>query len=317
VFLFRGITTSVTEPRPTTSRGGFQAFLAGIDRDRWLRGVVLSVLLVAFFLPVIWQMVRSWWNDGNYSYGFFIPLVSLFWIHLNWDRLKDVAVRPSWLGLPPLLVCAVVYLFVNAWPEPNPYLMGLALVGSVGSLVILLCGWRVFWAYFFPIAYLVMMIPLPKQFEENFLTLPLQRYASASGEAVIAAFGIPIVRDGNVLRIPAMDLLVEEACSGIRSLFSLSALSVAMVFLFDKRWWEKILLIALTPPIAVLANVIRVSSTGLLAEWVSKDIATGFLHYFHGLGVFLVGMVMLLVSAWIIRTLIPPRPEAGGEADPA
>ena len=284
------------------------AVASGPDRGLRIRIAVLAVVFVALFIPAFSRMFYVFMNDGNYSYGFFIPLVSLFYIYMNWPTLSKVEARPSLTGLPLLVLSVFCYLVVASLNPPQHYLMDVFMLGTLSSLVIQFFGWRRFRAYLFPILYLLLMFPLPKAFEELYITLPLQKYAAASGASVIEAFDIPVVRDGNVIRVPEMDLLVEEACSGIRSLFSLTALAVAMVFLFEKRWWEKILLLAITPPIAVMANVIRVASTGLLATWVSKDFASGFLHYFQELAIFAVGMILLLTSAWIITVLIPPRP---------
>jgi exosortase len=285
--------------------GSENAERRGPERGLLIRAGLLVAVFATLFLPALTRLGYVFWNDGNYSYGFFIPLVSAFYVYMNWDRLSKVQVRGSWLGLVLLVPSLLGYLFVASLNPPVPYLMRLAMLGTLVSLVVMLAGWRTLWAYAFPIGYLLVMFPLPKRFEENYITLPLQAYAARSGGAVIEAFGIPVVRDGNILRIPAMDLLVEEACSGIRSLFSLMALSIAMVFLFEKRWWEKVILLAITPVIAVVANVIRVSSTGILAEWVSPEFAKGFLHYFQGLAIFLVGMALLLLAAWVLQVLFP------------
>jgi len=294
-----GESEALTGPRP--------------DRGDWIRVGILAVVFVVMFLPALRRMLYVFVNDDNYSYGFFIPVVSAFYVYMNWPALSKVRTNPSWLGAPALVLSALGYLAFASLNPPQHYLMQVFMLGTILSLTVLLFGWSTLRAYAFPLLYLLLMFPLPKAFEEQYITLPLQRYAAATGASVIDACGIPVVRDGNVIRVPAMDLLVEEACSGIRSLFSLTALSVAMVWLFEKRWWEKILLIALTPAIAVLANVIRVSSTGMLATWVSPDFASGFLHYFQGLAIFALGMTLLLTAAWIVKVLIPP-PESAPEA---
>jgi exosortase len=293
---------------------------AGGRRGIWIRAGALTALFLVLFWPVLRQLIARYEEEGgDYSYGYFIPLVSLFYIYMNWARLKAVHRRPSWTGAPLLVLAVLSYLFVAIlMSEPMPYLMCLGMLGALASIVVLLFGWKTLWAFAFPIGYLIVMFPLPKAFEEIYITLPLQSYASRAGAAVIASFDISVWLEGNVIHLadPKMDLLVERGCSGIRSLFSLTALSLAMVFLFEKRWWEKLLILGVTAPIAILANVIRVASTGLLSAWISPDLATGFYHTVEGLGIFLIGMGLLLTSAWIIQVLFPP-PQPPSEASPA
>jgi exosortase len=307
------------EHRDTTAAPDGGDGILGGRRGVWVRAAVLTALFVVLFWPVLRQLVSRYEEEGgDYSYGYFIPLVSLFWIYMNWARLKSVPRRPSWVGAVLLALVVVAYLYVAALPQPVPYLMCLGMLGSLVSVVILLFGWRTLWAHAFPIGYLIVMFPLPKAFEEFHITLPLQAYAARTGAAVIDALGISVWLEGNVIHLanPPMDLLVERGCSGIRSLFSLTALSLAMVFLFEKRWWEKLLLLAVTAPIAILANVIRVASTGVLCAWVSPELATGFYHTVEGLGIFLIGMGLLLTAAWIIQVLIPPpEPQEVSESE--
>jgi exosortase len=170
----------------------------------------------------------------------------------------------------------------------------------------------------FPVFYLGFAFPVPKRVDELHVALPLQRIASKISASVIDAVGIPVFREGNVIQIPHVKLCVEEACSGIRSLYSLIALGTFYVFFFEKRTWEKIVLIASTVPIAVLANVIRISGTGMLVHWVSPAMAKGKIHEYAGVLVFLIGLGLLLLEAAVLRFFFPPAEDAGeAESAPA
>ena len=132
---------------------------------------------------------------------------------------------------------------------------------------------------------------------------------------MIDLLGIPVFRQGNVIEVPGMKLLVEEACSGIHSLYSLAALGTAFVFVFERRWWEKVVLVAATVPIAIFANVFRVSVTGVLATSVSTELAKGFFHEFSGILIFLMGLALFLLLAWLLRVWFPVLEEGAGAAE--
>ncbi len=280
-----------------------------------IQGGIAAVLFVAAFFPAISRMLHEWDADDNYSYGYFIPVISGFYIWQNWHRLRKATAKGSWLGLPLLVVSYLMYFFASILDPPQPYFMAAAMVLALMSIVILMFGWRTFWLYLFPLAYLFVMIPLPKAPTEVYVTLPLQSVAADAGANVIEMYGITTIRNGNVIQIPSMKLLVEEACSGIRSLFSLTALSIAFVVLMEKRWWERILLVALTPFIAVLGNVLRVAITGILAEKAGPEYASGGAHEFAGLILFVFGMMVLFACSWIITVFFPPSEPARQEDD--
>jgi len=143
----------------------------------------------------------------------------------------------------------------------------------------------------FPLLLLPFMIPFPGVVY-NEITFPLQLFASRVAEAALGLLGVPVYRDGNVLEIPSQRLDVSEACSGVRSLLSLSFLTLVYAYLFDKRVWMRWVLFLATPPIAILANAGRVTVTGLLSE-VNPELAHTVFYTMEGWVIFTVAGVML------------------------
>jgi exosortase len=153
-------------------------------------------------------------------------------------------------------------------------------------------------ALFFPLLLLLFMIRIPL-FVYQQMTFPLQIIASKLATVFLDTIGIPVLRDGNVLELPSQKLQVIEACSGIRSLLSLSFLSLAYSYFFDKRAWMRPVLFVATIPIAIGANAIRVTMTGVLSE-INKDLAEGFLHTFEGWLLFMVALMGLIATHRLI-----------------
>src|ERR1700735_5678915 len=162
----------------------------------------------------------------------------------------------------------------------------------LAGLNVLFLGWNFFRAVLFPWAFLVLMIPIPT-IVFNQITFPLQLLASKVASTVLPWFGVPVLREGNVIVLPAMALEVADACSGIRSLMSLATLAVIYGYLMKRRTGVRILLAVASVPIAVAANSLRIVGTGLLVQYWDPEKAQGFFHEFSGWLIFVVSLLML------------------------
>jgi exosortase len=135
------------------------------------------------------------------------------------------------------------------------------------------------------------MIPIPAVIY-NQITFPLQLFASQVAEHSLGMVGIPVLRDGNIFELASQKLSVVEACSGIRSLLSLTFLSLVYSYFFDKKVWMRWFMLSATIPIAILANSGRVTITDVLSE-INPELARGFFHSLEGWIIFLIALVML------------------------
>jgi exosortase len=167
-----------------------------------------------------------------------------------------------------------------------------SLVLLLGSLVVYSFGWKHFRALLFPWAFLFLMIPIPA-IVFNQIAFPLQLVASTLASSLLSAFGVPVLREGNVIQLPAMSLEVVEACSGIRSLMSLCTLAVIYGYFLEPRIRSRVALALAAVPIAVAANSLRIVGTGLLGQYWDPDKAQGFFHIFSGWLIFVMSLLML------------------------
>lgn len=275
-----------------------------------LAALLLAIGLGWLYADVVAGLVRQWQTDDNYSHGFFVVPLALYF---GWERraaLARAATRPSLAGL--VLVALSLAVLIAGLLSAELFLTRVSLVGAVAGAVLFVWGRTHFRLLLFPLTFLLLMIPLPA-IVFNQMAFPLQLAASQVGESVIAAAGIPVLREGNILRLPAQTLEVAEACSGLRSLISLVMLGIVLGYFSDPRNGARIVIALAAVPIAIVANAMRVAGTGLASEWLGPAAAEGFFHTFSGWLVFVVAFAGLLVVQQVVARIGTYR----GAAQPA
>ncbi|MFZ0860884.1 MAG: exosortase A [Candidatus Sulfotelmatobacter sp.] len=269
----------------------------------WQVGI-LAILSLWLYWTTLVHLVGQWWNDPNFSHGFFVPLFSGFVIWQERDRLARTTPKPSWAGIIVLL--AGLGLVVVGRLGAELFLDRSSLLLILAGVVILFLGWNLFRAMLFPWAFLLLMIPIPT-IVFNQITFPLQLLASKVAAAVLPVLGVPILREGNVINLPSMALEVAEACSGIRSLMSLVTLAIIYGYLMEKRLWVRWLLAVAAVPITVAANDVRIIGTGLLVQYWDPEMAEGYFHASWGWIIFVVSLIMLYALRGLVGFLFPEK----------
>ena len=267
------------------------------DGNKWLKtGVVLSALIWLYF-PFLTTLVAEWGANDDYSHGYFIPILSAYFIYSLRDELRDVAVKPNNIGLIVLLA-GLGQLTVGKIGSEF-FLQRTSLIVVLLGLVLYFLGSQYLKKLFIPIGYLIFMVPLPAIIW-NKIAFPMQLFSSYLTEQVVSLLGIPVYREGNVIHLAQTTLEVVAACSGLRSLVTMFALSGALAFLSHLSARKKMILFVSAAPIAIFANIVRLTATALMATKIGADAAQGFLHEFSGIVVFLLGMSLLLSVNWLL-----------------
>jgi exosortase len=277
--------------------------LPRLQLPAWQAAAMVGLTLW-LYLPTLAHLVLQWWSDPNFSHGFFVPLFSAFVIWQDKSRLARVNSAPSWWGLP-ILGFGLCTLVIGRWGA-DLFLPRLSLLIVVAGLVVLFLGWSFFRAILFPWAFLFLMVPIPA-IVFNKVTFPLQLLASRMASIALSWMGVPVLREGNVIVLAAMRLEVAEACSGIRSLMSLTTLSIIYAYLLERRLWVRVVLAVASIPIAVAANSVRIVGTGLLVQYWDPDKAEGYFHASWGLIVFVISLVMLYLLHRIVCVIWPEK----------
>ena len=256
----------------------------------WIQAGILLVLIAFIYRNILHSLVLDWWTDPNFSHGFLIPLFSGF---VAWQKRKKLAalqLQPSWLGL--VIIAGSMGILIVGFFGVEQFLQRSSLVLLLAGLIIYFWGWRHFRELIFPWAFLFFMIPIPTIIF-NQIAFPLQFLAARLASNLLVLFGVPVLREGNVIQLPGRALEVAEACSGIRSLMSLGALAVIYGYFLDNNNFRRIILAAASIPIAVAANGLRVMGTGLAGYYWDPDKAEGFFHTFSGWVIFVLSLFML------------------------
>ncbi len=279
--------------------------LAGAGGRRFAAASAIAACIgaVAVFAPVLYYMVQHWRADPDYSHGFLIAPLALYFA---WERRRKLAhapIEPSWSGLLPLLLGALALAVGRLGVELMSMRTGFVL--TLNGMVLLLLGLPVYRILAFPLLFLFLMVPLPQSLV-NVIAFPLQLIAADLAVSTVQYFGLPVMREGNIIHLPGdFRLFVAEACSGLRSLMALGTLGVVFAYFFRKSWTERVILVASTIPIAVLVNAVRVAITVVLSSWWGQQAAQGVIHQTEGFFTFGLAFCLLLAEAWLITRLFP------------
>ncbi len=268
----------------TTNLAGVSAPAPSRDWQGWAQFFLMLIAIWLLYHRVAAGLVRQWWSDPDYNYGFFVPALSAVAVWKESARLKKITPQPSWTGL--LVIVGALALLVLGVLGAENFVARASLLFLLAGLAIQFRGWKFFRALLFPWAALFLMIPLPAIIF-NQIAVPLQFVASRLGASLLSLSGITVLRQGNVISLPTMTLDVVEACSGLRSLLSMVTVSVFYGYIFEKGIVRRLLLVACSIPIAIFANALRITFTGLIGYFLNTNWAEGFYHTSSGVLVFL------------------------------
>lgn len=267
--------------------------------------VILSFLaLFGFYHSVLRDLFVDYWNDPNYSHGFLIPIVTayLIWqMRESLGKLEPTGIRFGWL-----LSCAASLLTVYGATTGVEFALRVSFLLWFYGAVIVLFGLPAWRAVLFPMALLLFMLPLPYIVYDQ-IAFPLKLLASNVATSILTLVGIPVFREGNIITLPTMVLEVADACSGIRSLVSLLFIATLVVYMANRKWYVRTVVVLLAIPIAVVSNAFRVFGTGVLVGIGYQKAAEGFFHTFSGWLVFVIGVLMIFslskLGTWLERSL--------------
>ncbi|MHC4264455.1 MAG: exosortase/archaeosortase family protein [Planctomycetota bacterium] len=289
---------------------------SGIHARSWLdlgihtyvKIIAIGCLLFFLFHQEVSNIIRRWQTDPSWSHGFLIPIFSLFFLNQHKKEILNIETKPNYLGLF-FLICALVFYVFNAVQFQRGYFRPITLIASLGAIVLFLGGWKIVQYSWLPICYLIFAVPLPDRLYRQ-LTIPMRQWA-----AVVASLLLNLVKDleatanGVVIDVvykgqplePSLD--VAEACSGMRLLMAFLALGVAMAYLHYRPAWQRVILLVMTVPIAILCNIVRVTITGFIYVLIDPKYAQGIYHDFLGFGMLPLAFVLYGALAWFLSSI--------------
>lgn len=255
-----------------------------------IRPVLLLGLWAACFWPVYPSLLDTWLSHSDHSHGLLVPFISLAFV---WQKRTELmAAKSTTAPLGAAILFASLGIYLISLLGGIAFTARLMIVFSLAGLVLFQFGKDIFRMMVFPIFFLAFMIPIPVALL-NKISLPLQMFATVISEHIVRALSIPVYREGNMLYFAQTQLEVAEACSGIRSITALVMISTVFVYISNLSWSRRWILLVSAIPIALIANILRVAGTGILAHFYGARVARGFLHEFSGMAVFAFGLILL------------------------
>lgn len=276
------------------------------DRNTALVWLPIVAGLLALYLPTFYDLAHGLWQMDEYAHG---PIILAVILWLIWDRRHALLVDPQktapYAGLALVIVSLPFYVLGRS--------QGMTIL-DVGSMVPILVGallivrgWPAVWNYWFMFLFISYLLPLPGFFVDA-VTGPLKQNVSSIAEQILYAAGYPIARSGVVLTIGNYQLLVADACSGLNSMFSLSAIGLLYLYLMrHKSWLHNGLIVASLLPIAFCANVLRVIFLVLVTYHFGDAAGQGFLHGFSGMVLFIIALVFIMLMDAVLVRIFKPR----------
>jgi exosortase len=284
-------------------RSSLAARVSGIPAAVLLGWATSAVLFVVLFWPPIANTAQGWWSDPDAGHGLLLAPIAVL---LAWRTgiVRDAAAQPL-LGAG-LLLLAVALRYASGIAS-GFFVMRITVLLAIVGLIIFAWGSRQVFRWWLPLALLALSIPLPPPLIST-VALPLQMQASQLGAGLLEWRDVPVMLTGNVIHLPGHQLFVTEACSGLRSLSALLALSLLIGGLWLTSPLLRGLLFLAAVPVAIVLNGIRVFLTGFLVFFVDPAIGEGLMHYTEGWVIFVVALVIEAGVAWLLLQLDRPRP---------
>jgi exosortase D (VPLPA-CTERM-specific) len=263
-----------------------------------IKALTLVFLLAGIYYSTLVWLEHKDWGRADYSYGYIIPLVSLYLIWEKRQERKEKLSVPSWAGFVPLALGLALFWLGELSGEFFSLYLSLWLV--VVGLCWITLGWDKLKVIGFALLIALSMFP-PPHFISDGITLRLKLISSKLGVALLQAYGMTAYREGNVIDLGFTQLQVVDACSGLRYLFPLLIMGILLSYFYRGALWKKILLVLSTIPLTIITNSLRIAMTGILFEVWGPAVAEDFFHGFSGWLIFIFGLAVLLLEMWVLN----------------
>jgi len=266
--------------------------------------------LLAVFIWSYWTNIKGLWNiwqrSDEYSSGLLVPFLAAY---ILWSRRKQIAscsIRPSLWGLPIFLAAQVIRFFGLFFMYSS--MERLSIVISIAALVLLLFGRGTFRKVFTTLIFLCLLLPLPHSVHSS-LVLPLQSWATSSAMFCLETIGYDVMREGNIININGTMIAVAEACNGLRMVMAFFVIGSFVILLSKRAWWEKLVILISSLPIALLCNTIRLVVTAVAFTTLKGENWEKIFHDFGGYAMMPLAIGVIVFEFWLLTKIVAVQAE--------
>ena len=274
-----------------------------------LRALAIAILTGAFlwsYWPTVAELWSIWLRSDEYSSGLLVPFLALYILWTRRHNITQADIQPSSWGLLAFVLAQAVRAFGIFFMYSSAERLSLLL--SIVSLTLLILGWRILRKVATVLAFLSLMLPLPRSVHTS-VTLPLQNLATASSVFCLQMIGYAVVREGNIIHLNDITVAVAEACNGLRMVTAFFVIIGLLVLLVRRTWWEKLIVLILGLPVALLCNTVRLTVTAILSTMLTGEIWEKIFHDFGGYTMMPLALAVVLLELWLFTklTTIPEK----------
>lgn len=276
---------------------------------------LFAVVLVVLEYSTFHELYVAWTAaDSYYSHGFLVPLISLFFVWQKRAELRAAPLRPSLSGY---VLIALACLMLLASDSLGLRLIGeFALLPMIIGLVLLFFGTRHLALVWFPILFLVFMIPIPPSITQS-ISLRVKLFATDTAVRLANLVTLPMVRDGSFVHFGDDQLLVGEVCGGLRSLIALIAFGTLMSYISKTRLWARLIILFISGPVAIISNMFRIFGLCVVGYFWGSKVAAGHFHDISGILIFVVAFALLFFLEAVLRRIAPEKTKSPSVDAPA
>ena len=261
-------------------------------------------ILVAFWFlftytpTIMWMWDRRFVKDSYYTHGFLIPFITGFLIWLRWEDLRKTPQKRSRWGVP-LIVSGMVIHVISSFFRVY-FSSALSMLIVLSGLILYFYGKKIYHKVLFPVLFLFFMMPAPLIVITN-ISFKMKILAAEIAREVLTNMGFVALREGSIIKMQHVYVVVDDICSGLRSLISLTALGSLFAYWMDAPLWKRAIVFASTVPIAIITNVLRIILLSVIAEIWGPQYTLGFIHDLSGFLVFGFAFILLFVVGRLVE----------------
>jgi exosortase len=288
------------------------------DRVQSHKKAILAALgAISVFIAFLWcyrqtmtDILHIWQESDEYSSGLLVPFLALYVLWSRRHKVMECPIEPSIaLGLYAFLVAQAFRFFGLFYMYGSAERLSVPL--SIGALVLLIFGWQIFRKLFTILLFLCLMLPWPNRIQAA-VAIPLQDWATRSAVFCLETMGYEVLKEGNIIHIGESMVAVAEACNGLRMITAFFVISALVVLLVRRAWWEKLIVLASSLPIALLCNTLRLTVTAIAFTVVEGEYWERVFHDFGGYAMMPLALAAVVGELWLLRklTTVPTKQEA-------
>ncbi len=266
----------------------------------WLATGVILIAFLWSYWPGITDLWSIWLKSDEYSSGLLVPFLA---VYILWSRRDDIIkcpIRPSLWGVAALLAAQGVRLFGLFFMYNSAERLSITL--TIAALLLLLCGWQFLRKVSPVLLFLCLMLPWPKQVQTA-MSLPFQHWATSSAVFCLEMFGYEVTQEGNIIHIGQTSVAVAEACNGLRMVTAFFVINGLVVLLIKRKWWEKLIILVSSMPIALMCNTTRLAVTAVAFTFLIGNRWETIFHDFGGYAMMPLALAAVVVELKVLTKL--------------